>query len=329
MSEETKPAPAVPDKVTSSIETRLQGCRLSGSSDTYFWERPAALWRDEAYGPSWYSHAKMYWDDAVVAPPTVNGVLGGFEILAKPDALFSRAFLEGLNLPDKLVAADVAAGIGRVAKHVLLPKAARVDVVEQSASLIRAAPEFIATVDDLGGGEEGRCRFFCVPMQDWRPRHKDYDLIWIQWSVGHFTDADFVAFLNRARMALKPSGILVIKDNVLHVNTTEDLFYVDDDDRSICRSYAYYRAIFDEARATVRAEAQQPVDTHDDLAFPSDIYPVIAFALSWENDALEDIDDEHPGPDDERGDDQTQEQRRPEPPDATLRGLGDAVIFGW
>jgi len=313
----------------------------------------------------------------VVAPATLDGVLGGFAQLDAPDAAWSRRFLRSLDLPwlppddaagfadddaAGFAAADVAAGIGRVAARVLLPLGARrVDVVEQSASLLRAAPDFIdacgrrarAAESPHRGPDDGaddappassRCRFFCIAMQSWRPRPRDLDVVWVQWSVGHFTDADFVAFLATCRAALKPHGVLVVKDNVLGTSATaDDAFYVDDDDRSVCRSLPYYRVIFDLAQATVLAERQQPVAAAPppstsseggaeaaEEAFPADIYPVFAWALAWPQDwdesmATGDAVAEH-AQEAPLGGGGPSVPPPPPPPDANLRGLGDSNV---
>lgn len=316
------------------IETRLAlgGRRkLNGSSDSSFWASPLALWRDETYRKTWYVHARRYWEDAVVAPPTLNGVLGGFAQLARPDAAFSLRFLREAvpHMQPGFAAADIAAGIGRVAKHVLLPAGAgHVDVIEQSASLLRAAPDFLSARDGDMGGDEAcvKCRFLCSAMQRWVTRPGDYDVIWVQWSVGHLTDADFIAFLFTCRNALRQGGILVVKDNVLHDSSDveADAFYVDDDDRSVCRSLAYYRALFDEAGAVIALERQQPVGTGSD-AFPADIYPVFAWALTWP-----DSHDSRPASlraytaRSNPGDDV-----QAPPADTCVRGLGEHSIYGW
>mmetsp|Transcript_1641 Transcript_1641/g.6324 ORF Transcript_1641/g.6324 Transcript_1641/m.6324 type:complete len:439 (-) Transcript_1641:23-1339(-) len=369
------PPPGADARIDAALAAR--GSKTSGSSDAHFWPTPSALWRDEAYARTWYAHAKRYWDDAVVAPATLDGVLGGFAQLDAPDAAWSRRFLRSLDLPwlppddaagfadddaAGFAAADVAAGIGRVAARVLLPLGARrVDVVEQSASLLRAAPDFIdacgrrarAAESPHRGPDDGaddappassRCRFFCIAMQSWRPRPRDLDVVWVQWSVGHFTDADFVAFLATCRAALKPHGVLVVKDNVLGTSATaDDAFYVDDDDRSVCRSLPYYRVIFDLAQATVLAERQQPVAAAPppstsseggaeaaEEAFPADIYPVFAWALAWPQDwdesmATGDAVAEH-AQEAPLGGGGPSVPPPPPPPDANLRGLGDSNV---
>jgi len=43
--------------------------------------------------------------------------------------------------------ADCGAGIGRVTRHLLLPRSAHVDLVEQSPRLLNAAPQYMASGD--------------------------------------------------------------------------------------------------------------------------------------------------------------------------------------
>ena len=267
---------------------------VHGSSDASTWPSPSALWRDASYRGTWYDRAAAYWRDHHAAPPTVDGVLGGFANLDAPDAAESRALLRRVaaarGTKSDFVAADVAAGIGRVAKHVLLAcGAARVDVLEQSAPLLRAAPAFVDAPGESGGvavgGNAANCRFVESAMQTWRPAAKSYDVIWTQWCVGHLTDSHFVRFLDRCRAALTDRGFLVIKDNCLRgtnapeSNDDDEAFVVDDDDRSVCRTRAYYLALFETAGATILEEAQQPIA--GPTAFPDDIYPVLTWALAW------------------------------------------------
>jgi len=230
----------------------------------------------------WYIEAKSYWDNE--APISMDGVLGGFAKLDAPDIKMSRNLMLKLRTDwTGSVAADIAAGIGRITKSLLLPLGcARVDIIEQSAGLLSAAPEYVNAPDE-------KCRFFCFAMQEWQPKFKEYDIIWVQWCIGHFTDLDFIQFLYTCRDALTSNGILFIKDNVLGTREAEpqdDAFYVDEDDYSICRSYNYLRTVFDLVGVTILAECQQPTTSscsaaEIDLAFPNDIYPVFAFALAW------------------------------------------------
>nr|POE83744.1 alpha n-terminal protein methyltransferase 1 [Quercus suber] len=46
-----------------------------------------------------------------------------------------------------------------------------------------------------------------------------YDVIWVQWCIGHLTDDDFVSFFSRAKAGLKPGGFFVLKENVARTVT--------------------------------------------------------------------------------------------------------------
>ena len=93
------------------------------------------------------------------------------------------------------------------------------------------------------------------------------------------TDSHFLRFLERCRTALKPRGVLVIKDNCGESSSTDDCFEVDDADRSICRGRAYLEALLALSGAELLCTALQPVAGED--AFPADIYPVRSYALRW------------------------------------------------
>jgi protein N-terminal methyltransferase len=243
----------------------------------------------------------------------VDGVLGGFASLDAPDVRASRRFLtqarDAAGQSGAFAAADVAAGIGRVTKHVLLPcGAASVDVLEPARTLRDAACAFVdapASVEGIKvGGDAAKCRFLAAPMQDWAPPSQKYDVIWAQWCVavwnqsygastmsvphrstgshrcvGHLTDAHFLRFLQRCRTALKPRGVLVLKDNCGESSSTDDCFEVDDGDRSICRGRAYLEALLALSGAELICTALQPIAGEE--AFPADIYPVRSYALRW------------------------------------------------
>ena len=94
------------------------------------------------------------------------------------------------------------------------------------------------------GACASKCRFLrrrCRTEE--APSSSSRGVIWAQWCVGHLTDSHFLRFLQRCRTALKPNGILVIKDNCGESSSTDDCFEVDDGDRSICRGRAYLEAL--------------------------------------------------------------------------------------
>ncbi|GMP42180.1 hypothetical protein CsSME_00012002 [Camellia sinensis var. sinensis] len=41
-----------------------------------------------------------------------------------------------------------------------------------------------------------------------------YDVIWVQWCIGHLADDDFVSFFKRAKGGLKLGGFFVLKENI-------------------------------------------------------------------------------------------------------------------
>ncbi len=67
--------------------------------------------------------------------------------------------------------------------------------------------------------------------QAFKPEPNTYDMIWIQWVVGHLHDMDFIDFFRNCVNGLKPDGVVVLKDN-----TVDDwTFVVDKTDSSITR----------------------------------------------------------------------------------------------
>ena len=187
----------------------------------------------------WYSDANAYWEDEGNCPATVDGVLGGYGFISSIDVRTSTKFLKALRkkLPSfgRTRALDCGAGIGRVAKQLLLPLFDTVDLIEQSQRLISSARAYI---DDRKGGapasgEAGMGQvgeLFCCGMQDHLFPDSNgsgteggggggggghYDVVWLQWVIGHFTDTDFIAFLQRAKEGLRPHGMICVKDNVL------------------------------------------------------------------------------------------------------------------
>lgn len=44
--------------------------------------------------------------------------------------------------------------------------------------------------------------------QDFQPAPNTYDVIWIQWVIGHLHDLDFIRFFRRCAVGLKPGQLL-------------------------------------------------------------------------------------------------------------------------
>ncbi|XP_069465324.1 N-terminal Xaa-Pro-Lys N-methyltransferase 1 isoform X1 [Ambystoma mexicanum] len=210
-----------------------------------------------------YGKAKEYWKEV---PPTVDGMLGGYGHISNTDIAGSRRFLQKFleDGPEQIgtsCALDCGAGIGRITKRLLLPIFHTVDMVDVTEDFLAKAKTFL--------GKDGKRvgSYFCCGLQDFHPEPKRYDLIWIQWVIGHLTDDHLVAFLKRCKVGLRPNGIVVIKDN-----TTQEGVVMDEVDSSICRDVKVVRNIIKAAGLTLLLEEKQ-------RNFPDEIYNVLSFAM--------------------------------------------------
>lgn len=213
--------------------------------------------------PLFYSKAKEYW---IQVPATVDGMLGGYSSLNVPDVKDSHEFLDTYGPATTAYALDCGAGIGRVTKHVLLPRFSLVDMVELNQVFLDRAEEYIGLPDFAAVGER-----FCSGLQDFIPPHGRYDLVWIQWVLGHLTDIALVGFLKRCVQALSLGGRIVVKENVTSGESDEAAF--DDIDSSFTRSRIALLNAFRDAGLQLIGEQLQ-------TNFPSSIYPVRMFALT-------------------------------------------------
>lgn len=137
-----------------------------------------------------------------------------------------------------------------------------VDMVELNQSFLDSAREFI-------GEHSSRVdRLICLGLQDFTPDEGRYDVIWVQWVLGHLTDDDLVNFFKRCKKGLAPDGIIVVKENVSGSNITE----FDDVDSSYTRSKdSFMRAMLNAGLKIIKEERQK--------GFPKGLYSVYMFAL--------------------------------------------------
>lgn len=137
-----------------------------------------------------------------------------------------------------------------------------VDVVEPIAKFTEALSQVAGVGRVLNAG-----------LEDWAPEAEGedgrYDVVWLQWCVGHLTDAQLVALLGRAAAALAgPAAVVVVKEN----NATGGADEFDDVDSSVTRTDDKFRRLFREAGLRlVRAELQN--------GLPKRLYPVRMYAL--------------------------------------------------
>ncbi|XP_018523346.1 N-terminal Xaa-Pro-Lys N-methyltransferase 1 [Lates calcarifer] len=216
--------------------------------------------QDEA---SFYSNAEDYWREV---PPTVDGMLGGYGSISSIDINGSKAFLhkflgEGEGKTGASCALDCGAGIGRITKRLLLPLFSTVDLVDVTQEFLDKAKTYL--------GEEGKRvgNYFCSGLQDFVPESGRYDVIWIQWVIGHLTDDHLVEFLRRCQKALRPNGLIIIKDNVSYEGVVPD-----EVDSSVCRDLEIVHSLASRAGLRIVHEEQQ-------MNFPKEIYQVHTLAL--------------------------------------------------
>jgi len=204
-----------------------------------------------------------YWNGV---PATVDGMMGGLSSISDTDLRTSKEFLQhflGGNYrgkrPSDGVALDCGAGIGRVTKHLLLPLFQEVDMVEQSNVFMEEAKKFV--------NDAKVKNYYNFGLQEFQFSRK-YDVVWIQWVIGHLHDEDLVNFLERAKKSLNENGIICVKDN-----TCNRGFVVDKQDSSVTRSDAHLRFLFGQSGLVVLKVLLQP-------RFPKSLFPVRIYALA-------------------------------------------------
>eukprot|EP01113_Clastostelium_recurvatum_P006135 TRINITY_DN12789_c0_g1_i1.p1 TRINITY_DN12789_c0_g1~~TRINITY_DN12789_c0_g1_i1.p1 ORF type:complete len:302 (+),score=73.85 TRINITY_DN12789_c0_g1_i1:45-950(+) len=255
--------------------------------------------------PAWYTKAVDYW---MSVPATDDGMLGGLSQISDTDVKTSTSFLryfldgkyEGRH-PSHMRALDCGAGIGRVTRLLLLPLFEEVDLLEQNPNFIaqarvELAPHIIAqhtayapsdthttsepdtsatpspTPSDASPSPSPSpvhhvADLYCCGMQDFI-FSKQYDVIWIQWVIGHLTDVDLINFMGRCQRSLRPGGIVCIKDNYCRRE-----FVVDKQDSSVTRTDEHFRTLFEQAGVKVLKALVQPL-------FPKELFPVMIYALA-------------------------------------------------
>ncbi|RID45094.1 hypothetical protein BRARA_I01847 [Brassica rapa] len=225
---------------------------------------------DETKKTQWYRDGVSYWEGVEAS---VDGVLGGYGHVNAADITGSEVFLKTLiqerlvngGTNQHLVALDCGSGIGRITKNLLIRYFNEVDLLEPVAQFLDAARENLASI---GSETHKATNFFCVPLQEFTPAPQRYDVIWVQWCIGHLTDDDFVSFFNRAKGCLKPGGFFVVKENLAKKG-----FVLDKEDRSITRSNPYFKELF-------RRCGLHLYQTKDQKGLPQELFAVKMYALT-------------------------------------------------
>ncbi|KAG5892412.1 hypothetical protein JTB14_003348 [Gonioctena quinquepunctata] len=212
---------------------------------------------------NYYTHGANYWSDI---PATVDGMLGGFGYISQTDIKGSKMLLKQIfsskNPPGREYALDCGAGIGRITKFLLTDVFDKVDMVEQNPKFIEQAKNY------LGAKLSKVNEFFPVGLQNFEPESRKYDVIWIQWVLGHLTDDDLINFLESCQNGLKPNGIIVVKENITATDDSE----MDTQDYSVTRPIHLFQEIFEKAGLECYRKMKQ---SH----FPKGIFSVYMFVL--------------------------------------------------
>ncbi|CAI7895948.1 unnamed protein product [Closterium sp. NIES-53] len=151
----------------------------------------------------------------------------------------------------------------------------------------------------------------CWPLQEFNPDLGRYDVVWVQWCIGHLTDADLIAFLHRcfvtpsalaslaglaaiaafAAIAARPAPACIVVFTPdcftsrfpptlsfsLPLSATMPAlgprFVLDKADSSVTRSDAYFRDLFKQADLQLLKSKVQ-------RGFPSELFVVKMYALT-------------------------------------------------
>ncbi|KAL6561894.1 hypothetical protein OROGR_002901 [Orobanche gracilis] len=239
------------------------------------------MWREEIGDgdpfkkSQWYSQGVGYWEGVEA---TLDGVLGGYGHVNKPDIDGSEAFLNSLlaeRYPDagrqrRLVALDCGSGIGRITKNLLIRYFNEVDLLEPVSHFLETARSNIAPDILMVTNEHRAVNFFCVPLQEFTPEAERYDVIWVQWCIGHLSDDDFVSFFQRAKGGLRRDGLFVLKENLARSG-----FVLDKQDKSVTRSDLYFKQLFQKCGLHIYRMKNQK-------GFPDELFAVKIYALTTE-----------------------------------------------
>ena len=153
----------------------------------------------------------------------------------------------------------MGAGIGRAAKGLLLKLVWTVDLVDQSAAFTRAAkgalgPQGLhrsASAPLNPGGE-----YYMMRVQDFVPKPAAYDLISLHWMALYLSDQDLLQLLTTLKGALKPNGLLFLKDSLAPDDADQAVL----DDSRILRTAKFYKGLLQRAGLHVVKHGHQTLE---------------------------------------------------------------------
>eukprot|EP00667_Euglena_gracilis_P005527 EG_transcript_5568 len=201
---------------------------------------------------AWYAEVARFWSEA---NPSVAAMVeeGGSEN-SGPELDESLRFLQEYfptSGRKERRALDLGAGVGRVAKGLLLKLAGAVDLVDQEPRLLRVARSALGPQPYPFEALNPKGRYFDHKLQDFSPEEDAYDLVCLEWTASYLTDADLIVLLHRVRRALKPQGLLFLKDSILKGGTHAQKVGL-----RHMRPHSLYEAIFQRAGLYIVAKGE-------------------------------------------------------------------------
>ncbi|KAI1120279.1 alpha-N-methyltransferase NTM1 [Nemania abortiva] len=224
-------------------------------------------------------NALQYWQNASADTDSMLGgipSLSGLSHFSRTDLQGSRSFLAKLGIGTKngrhpvVNILEGGAGVGRVTEGLLLHIGEVVDIIEP-----------VSKFTDQLQGKKGIRTIFNVGLEDWEPTGTvEYDLIWLQWCVGHLTDEQLIRHLKQCKTVLnKENGLIIIKENT----TTSGVDIFDPVDSSVTREDGKFKEIFKAAGLRlVKKEVQKGLPTNQP---GRRLFPVHTYALRPEAEA--------------------------------------------
>lgn len=180
-----------------------------------YYESLPSLWNaQEAARAEFYTANEHWWARGGYGGSAEEAMVG--DDTSEEDVASSSRFLERLiaerlsGVSNHIVALDVGAGVGRVARAVLIPRCAVVHLLE-SASVWSARSRVYLRVANLRGSTS--CIFTIGRVENFVPQPAVYHLVWCQWVLQYLTDADAVRALRSLASGLCAAGIIIVKEN--------------------------------------------------------------------------------------------------------------------
>lgn len=156
--------------------------------------------------------------------------------------------------------------VGRVTNGLMVNVAKEVDIIEPTVKFTDAieARDRVRTVFNVG-------------LEEWKPRDETrYDLVWVQWCVGHLTDDQLVEFLKRCQSVLNAGGFIVLKENL----STSGVDLFDDLDSSVTRYVSSVPVPKRQIRSDRYVQGGEQVSGHLQECWPEDIQDGAAESIS-------------------------------------------------